>query len=174
MTDPSHARADRDLYRFVLSQLALPTFVLVAYFALPIYGDSRGPGLPYRIVVFVGGLVGVGALFLHQVTLSSRDAPEGTQLRWLLSAVWLTVAFFSIVYLVMARSGDAEMAGIRTKVDALYFTVTVLTSVGFGDIHAVGQIARVIVTIQMVFDVLFVAAAVAALRGSRARRRSVA
>jgi hypothetical protein len=174
MTDPSHAGADRDLYRLVLSQLALPACVLVAYFTLPIYGDARGPGTPYRIVVFVGGLVGVSALFVHQTKMSRRDEPLAAQLRWLLGAVWLTVVFFSIIYLTLARSGTAEIVGLQTKVDALYFTITVLATVGFGDIHAVGQTARVVVTIQMVFDVLFVAAAVGALRRSGARRRSVA
>jgi voltage-gated potassium channel len=174
MTDPSRAGADRDLYRFVLAQLALPAFVLVAYFALPVYEDGRGAGAPYRIVVFVGGLVGVSALFVHQTRMSSRDEPLNSQMRWLLTAVWITIAFFSIVYLVLARTGTTEIVGLRTKIDALYFTVTVLTSVGFGDIHAVGQTARVVVTIQMVFDVLFVAAAVTALRRSHARRRSVA
>jgi len=180
MTDPSHVGADRDLYHFVLSQLVLTAFVLVAYFALPVYGDGRGLGAPGQVALFAAGLAGVSALFVHQARMSARDAPLVAQLRWLLTAVWLTVALFSAAYLVLARTGGDEMIGLRTKIDALYFTIAVLTSVGFGDIHAVGQLARAVVIVQMVFDVLFVAAAIGALRrsgsrrGPRARRRSPA
>ena len=39
-----------------------------------------------------------------------------------------------------------------TRTDALYFTVTVFTTVGFGDITATTQAARLIVTVQMILD----------------------
>jgi voltage-gated potassium channel len=39
-----------------------------------------------------------------------------------------------------------------TRTDALYFTVTVFATVGFGDIVATTQVARLVVTVQMVLD----------------------
>ena len=36
--------------------------------------------------------------------------------------------------------------------DALYFTVTVFATVGFGDIVATTQLARLVVTVQMILD----------------------
>jgi hypothetical protein len=41
-----------------------------------------------------------------------------------------------------------------TRTDALYFTVTVFSTVGFGDISATSQAARLIVTIQMILDLI--------------------
>lgn len=41
-----------------------------------------------------------------------------------------------------------------TKIDALYFAVTLSSTVGFGDIHPATQFARLIVTIQMVLSFL--------------------
>nr|MDT0663822.1 potassium channel family protein [Micromonospora sp. DSM 115978] len=52
-----------------------------------------------------------------------------------------------------------------------YFTVTVLTTVGFGDVHATGQAARLVVTVQMGIDVLFIATAGSALRAAGVGRR---
>jgi hypothetical protein len=39
-----------------------------------------------------------------------------------------------------------------TRTDALYFTVTVFSTVGFGDITAASQSARLVVTAQMLLD----------------------
>jgi Ion channel len=39
-----------------------------------------------------------------------------------------------------------------TRTDMLYFTVTVFSSVGFGDITAASQLARLVVTARIVLD----------------------
>ena len=41
-----------------------------------------------------------------------------------------------------------------TRTDSLYFTVTVFATVGFGDITATSQTARVVVIAQMLLDLL--------------------
>jgi hypothetical protein len=40
----------------------------------------------------------------------------------------------------------------------LYFTIVTMATVGYGDIHAVGQFARGLVTVQIVFNLIFVGA----------------
>jgi hypothetical protein len=42
----------------------------------------------------------------------------------------------------------------RTRTDSLYFSVTVFTTVGFGDIAARSEAARLVVTLQMLLDLL--------------------
>ena len=59
---------------------------------------------------------------------------------FLLTVLILT---FAGTYVVLADH-PGQMEGIETKIDALYFTVTTLATVGFGDIHPVGQVARVV------------------------------
>ena len=51
--------------------------------------------------------------------------------------------------------------GISNRVDAFYFATTVFTTVGFGDIHAEGKLARVIVTGQMLFTYVYAVTALA-------------
>ena len=55
------------------------------------------------------------------------------------------------------------------KVAGVYFSVTVLATVGFGDISPVTDTARILVTVQMVLDLVLIGAAVKLL-GASARR----
>jgi hypothetical protein len=61
-----------------------------------------------------------------------------------------------------------------TRTDALYLTVTVFATVGFGDISPVSQAARVAVMFQMLLDLVFLGvginAFVTAARAGRKRQ----
>lgn len=46
--------------------------------------------------------------------------------------------------------------GIATRTGALYFALTTLTAVGYGDIH-LGQLGRGLVVAQMLFNLVVVA-----------------
>jgi voltage-gated potassium channel len=82
---------------------------------------------------------------------------------------------FAAAYYAMARSRpDSFNVRDFTRTDSLYFTVTVFSTVGFGDITATGQIARIVVTLQMVLDLIVlglgVRVFVGAVRLGRARK----
>ncbi len=85
----------------------------------------------------------------------------------------LTVLFFAEAYYLLAQT-PGQLTDLRTKTDALYFTVTTLSTVGYGDVHAAGQLARVAVTLQIVYDLVFIGLAVAVggqlLRAKAAQR----
>ena len=49
-----------------------------------------------------------------------------------------------------ADERQVQSGADQTRTDALYFTVTVFSTVGFGDITAVTEVARVLVTGQMI------------------------
>lgn len=50
--------------------------------------------------------------------------------------------------------------------------MTMVSTVGFGDITATGQLARVLVTLQMAFNLLFIAVLVRLFQQTLERRRS--
>jgi len=56
----------------------------------------------------------------------------------------------------MARDRPGSFSQPLTRVDALYFAMTVFTTVGFGDIAARSQVARVVVIVQMLADLVYV------------------
>ena len=57
------------------------------------------------------------------------------------------------------------------RTDALYFTVTVFSTVGFGDITAKSETARIVLIVQMLADLAFLGAGVRVLLGAVQRRR---
>jgi len=81
---------------------------------------------------------------------------------------------FASTYLVMDRISRANFTQPLTHTDALYFAVTVLTTVGFGDITPRTEAARLVVTGQMITDVVIIGLAIqviirAARKGQRRR-----
>ena len=52
------------------------------------------------------------------------------------------------------------------KIGALYFTVTVFSTVGFGDITAKTDLARTLVTIQMLFNLVVIGLAAKVVFGA--------
>jgi voltage-gated potassium channel len=66
----------------------------------------------------------------------------------------LFLLLFASVYFVMERASPASFSHALTRTDSLYFTVTVFSTVGFGDITAASQTARLLVTAQMILDLL--------------------
>ncbi|MFD3678236.1 potassium channel family protein [Streptomyces sp. NPDC058613] len=64
---------------------------------------------------------------------------------------------FAATYFLYAQEhGGRSFSESLNRNDALYFTVTVFATVGFGDIVPVSQTARVLTTCQMVADLTLV------------------
>ena len=59
-----------------------------------------------------------------------------------------------------------------TRTDSLYFTVTVFATVGFGDITATSQTARLIVTVQMILDLIVLGLGIRVFLGAVQRGRN--
>jgi voltage-gated potassium channel len=142
--------------------------VLALYFAAPVRSSQSA----LRIVVGMGvtlvAIAVVGGVLLREERL--RHAGRSTRLTGLRLVLLLEVVMvlFSLAYYHLAVDVPGEMAGIHTRVDALYFTVTIMTTVGLGDIHPVGQLSRALVAAHMVFDVAFIAAFAGLFRSSLA------
>jgi voltage-gated potassium channel len=139
--------------------------VLAAYYAVPV-GDV--PSDWDIALSALGLLAGLGALVfvaVHQVRqLAQYQAGDpGVRLDVLVLLVLIVVPLFSLGYYAIERGDASQFADLATKTDALYFSLSTLATVGFGDVHATGQLARALVSVQIVFDVVFVAAVVSLL-----------
>ncbi|WP_460494352.1 potassium channel family protein [Dactylosporangium cerinum] len=135
--------------------------------------------IPLRLLRATGDWVQAGAAavafavlvtaFRRQLHNSVRGAGTGARLETLVNLVIVTVFAFSLGYVLLAGHAN-QFAGLETKTDALYFTLSTLATVGFGDVHAVGQAARIAVSGQIVFNLVYVAATVAVFTGGIRRR----
>jgi ion channel len=121
--------------------LAIAVGLVALYYLLPLDSLSRMP----LVVTFVGAL-----LILTVVTAWQVRAIEGVA-----SSAPLFLLLFAATYYTMDRSGaDSFNTRAFTRTDSLYFTTTVFSTVGFGDITPTSQIARIVVTLQMVLDLI--------------------
>lgn len=129
--------------------------VLLLYFAVPVDVDRPGRDLLLAFGLTLLGVVGVAAVVRREVR-RVRTGSEGALSAFrlvLLAEVVLVV--FALAYYVLATNVDGQLVGIATRIDALYFSTVTMTTVGYGEIHATGQVARALVTTQLVFDVAF-------------------
>ena len=71
----------------------------------------------------------------------------------------LYLLLFASTYFVMERASAANFTQPLTRTDALYFAVTVFSTVGFGDIAPKSEAARVVLIFQMLGDLALLGAA---------------
>ena len=144
--------------------------VVVAYFTLPLdrLADVRpAVTLPLALLCFT-------ALVAAEVRAILRSALPGVRaIEALATVVALFLVIFSAAYYVMAVAEPRWFSEQMSRMDALYFTVTVFSTVGFGDITATGPAARVAVTVQMVADLLVIGVGLRVILGAvqQGRRR---
>ncbi len=148
----------------------LAAIITVIYYVLPVPSHIHADSWSW---LFGVGLAVLGALILVSIGRLLR-AHENTRVRALVLLLCVTVLFFSYVDVALAEI-PGQFVSLHTKTDGLYFSVSTLATVGFGDVHAAGQLARIAVTLQIVFNLVFLGAAIATISGmwrERARRRA--
>jgi hypothetical protein len=130
------------------------------YYQIPVPGRMRESSW---IIMFCGGVIVLGVLILLAVARLLR-AGEQARIRGLVLLLTLTVLFFSWADESVAMLPN-QFAGLTNKTDSLYFNVSTLSTVGFGDVHPVGQLARAAVILQIVFNLVFLGTAVSIISG---------
>jgi hypothetical protein len=97
------------------------------------------------------------------------DYPELRAIEALGVILAVFLVLFSGLYLSMSHSSGSTFTQSLDHMGALYFTVTVFPTVGFGDITAKTDGARAIVSVQMILDLILIAS-VARLLVTAARK----
>ena len=146
--------------RSAAGTIALMAAATVVYYVLPVPGAMRETS--WAVMFFLGAAV-LGALILAAVRRLLR-AGENARIRGLTLLLTLTVLFFSWSDESLAALPH-QFGELTTKTDSLYFNISTLATVGFGDVHPVGQLARAAVTVQIVFNLVFLGTAVSLITG---------
>ena len=135
----------------LLRSLATAVVLVALYHLLPL---DRLTGVPLGVLLAIG-LVVLLAVSAWQVrAIISAKYPAVRAVGALATTVPLFLLLFAAAYYLMAKTSPASFTDHLTRTDALYFTVTTFSTVGFGDITAVSQSARLMVTTQMILDLL--------------------
>jgi voltage-gated potassium channel len=149
---PAAARR-RLLVRALLRPTLSTTGLLLTYYLLPWGGGETGPT---AVTVFVALVVVVAVLTWQVRTIRSATYPRLRAVETTAISLPLFILLFAAAYFATSTTSPPSFSEGMDRTDALYFAVTVFASVGFGDITAVTQGARVLVTIQMIGDLIMV------------------
>jgi hypothetical protein len=153
-----------------IARATATTGVLLAlYYLLPLDREATWAAIT-TLAIGLAALIGLVILQVRSILTSPFPGIKAVEA--LASSIPLFLLLFASTYVVMERLSAGEFSQALTRSDALYFTVTVFSTVGFGDITPKAQLARLVVTGQMIADVVIIGLAVKAIFGAARSRRS--
>ena len=126
--------------------------LVVLYYIVPVHEAWRlSSGL--RLLVVIALFVAV-LIWQIRTILNSRQ-PGIRAVEALAVTVPVFLLLFAGTYFLMSVSSPGSFSQEHlSRTDTLYFTVTVFATVGFGDISATSESARLVVTFQMILDLI--------------------
>ena len=132
-------------------------FVLIA-FALTLVPDTPDGRMVAPIgVALLGAVVYlvISRRQLKQITHSRFPTLMAAEALVLLAALFLAV--FAMIYVAISLFDTKAFTEPLDAFTSYYFALTVLATVGFGDITPVTTVARAVTMVQMALDLVFIA-----------------
>ena len=127
------------------------------YYLIPFTDMTSGQA----VVRLVLGIVIFIAVFAWQLNrVMSADLPGLRAAQALGGAIPLFLVAFAAGYLSLSNSAASHFSEPLNHTGALYLVVTIFSTVGFGDITPESDLARAIVSIQMILDLVVIGAVV--------------
>ena len=143
------------------------TVLMVIYFNIPLALVTEGPAA----LLLTAGLIGVAVVLAVQIRATMRSVHPGLRaVESLGVSVPLILLLFSVTHYLLERSVPNSYSEPLTRLDALYFSVTMFATVGFGDITPVTELARVITVLQMLANLIFLGVVARVLFRRRSRQ----
>jgi hypothetical protein len=142
----------------VLHNAATLAGALLAYYFIPLTNESSAL---WQTSLFVVGLALLIWWVVRELMKQLAAGSGGVRVRSLITLLYPLVALFALAYYMIQRNDPTQFDGLVTRTDSLYFTVITLGTIGYGDVHAVGQFARVVTMIQVALDLVVIGAFVA-------------
>jgi voltage-gated potassium channel len=154
------------LAKTVLRAVVSATLLLTLYYLFPVEHRAH-QSVVLRLIV---------ALALFAIILSievrfiaNHDRPMLRAGVAMATIIPLFLVMFAWIYLTMSNSDPTAFGGSLNRTSALYFTVTVFSTVGFGDITPKTDMARIVAMVQMLTDLAVIAVVVRLILGAATR-----
>ena len=146
--DLTKAQRRRLAIQLVARTLVVTILLFVAYYVLPMDRPERS-----GVIVLIVGLLVLGLVLYWQVkAITGSPFPRLRAFETLAIGIPLLLIVFASAYFMIQNAQPDSFTQPITKPDSLYFAITVFATVGFGDITAKTELARILVSIQMLFD----------------------
>jgi voltage-gated potassium channel len=118
----------------------------VAYYRAPL-DRSFGGGVT---LLFLLGLLALAVSIAWQArAIAVSETPRLRAIESVMVALPFLILLYASAYVLLSQSNPENFTEALDKTDALYFTMTVLSTVGFGDITPTTDAARILTMTQM-------------------------
>ena len=158
MTKRQEGRAARrKQLTFAVARSALSAALMLAVY----YRAPFDHALDAAVLIWlVAGLAALTVALVVQLRLILHsDAPRLRALEAVAIGLPFLLLLYASTYTLMSTNSPDSFTEALDRTDALYFTMTVFTTVGFGDIAPVTHAARIVTMSQMVVGLLTVGVA---------------
>ncbi|MFF5792477.1 ion channel [Paeniglutamicibacter sp. NPDC012692] len=126
------------------------TVSFLLYFLIPVGGFNESNPLAAWIRLSAVALLFLAVLGLQVRIVLSASVPQVRAVEAVVESVVAFVLLFSLLYLSISTSDPTAFSEHMNRVDALYFTSSTFSTVGFGDIVAASTLTRGLVALQMI------------------------
>ena len=144
--------------------LAALSFSLDFLINLGVFSDTNNM-IAIVTILSYGFFMGIALLLLIKNIFSeqciSGDTIKGGMSIYILMGFWWAMVYFAIE--LFDPNAFLNTIGVRGPIDFLFFSFTTLTTVGYGDTVPKNDIAKVLVSLEAVTGVLYVAIFIARL-----------
>ena len=148
-TTPRQRRAL--ILRTTLQALLTATLLVTLYYVAPM-DTALDTHTLLLLIVCLAAFAAIVTWRLRAIT--HAEYPGMRAINTLAAVVPLYILAFATAYYLAERANSAYFSQPLTRTSALYFSMTVFSTVGFGDITAKTDAARLVVTAQMFLDLI--------------------
>lgn len=169
-----------DVYKVVAASVLRTILGFAAIiWALSLVPETADYSLWRPVTIMIVGVTAYVIFYRRQLRrVSNSRFPMVVALEALILVAVMFLAVFAGIYVMMSASDPTSFSEPLDHFNAFYFALTVLATVGFGDITPVQSDARLVCMVQMAIDIGFIAVLVrsvsSAAQSSSAYRRGVA
>jgi hypothetical protein len=154
LADMEPGERRRAIVRIIGRVVVVWVVFIGGYFIYPVGDDSvAGTGVKLSIDIIL--LIVVIVWQVRRIFHAEYPELRAIEALGVILAVFLVL--FSALYLSVSHASSATFTQPLDHMGALYFTVTVFSTVGFGDITAKTDGARALVSVQMILDLILIA-----------------
>ena len=136
--------------------------IFLAYFMIPVQSIT-GVNPVLRFVLGTALVIAVLMWQIYRIRNSKLPELRAAEAVGVLIPLFLIV--FATIYLSISVANRHALSQPLDHVAAIYFAITIFSTVGFGDITAVSNPARLLVSLQMILDLVLLATIVKVLFG---------
>jgi voltage-gated potassium channel len=135
--------------------------LIAAYYLVPAgLVPARHRGADAFLHLGVGTALFAAILAWQARRIVGAELPELRAVEALGVVIPLFLILFATFYLSMSNASARPFSQHLDHTEAIYFTITVFSTVGFGDITPHTDLARIVVSIQMLLDLVIIGAVV--------------